>query len=81
MMHASWDQKRCLEQLINEREQFVCDNCHSKTFVVEDAFWSSRATPPTLWVQGNCDECDKGHQFIHSVEDAKRCGFGDPDIG
>jgi hypothetical protein len=80
-MYASFTQIRCLQQLINEREQFACDNCHSKTFDVEDAFWLSKPTPRTLLVQANCDECDKGHQFILPVEDAKRCGFSDPDEG
>lgn len=84
MVHASWDQKRCLEKLINERELFVCHICSSKTFIVKDAFWASKATPRTLWVQGNCaeeSECGAGGSVNLSVADAKRCGFGDPDIG
>jgi len=81
-MYASWDQIRCLEQLINEREQFVCHICPSKTFAVEDAFWPSKhPTTRTLLVQGNCAECGVGGSFDLSVEDAKRCGFSDPDKG
>jgi hypothetical protein len=82
-MCASWDQVRCLKQLINERELFVCHICSSKTFIVEDAFWASKGTPSTpLWVKGRCAECDQDSPFIIlSVEDAKRCGFSDPDIG
>ena len=82
-MYASFDQIGCIEQLINQREQFVCRNCHSITFIVEDAFWATKGTPRTpLWVEGSCAECDMDSPYIVlSVEDAKRCGFSDPDEG
>jgi hypothetical protein len=80
-MCASWDQKRRLERLINEKEMFVCHNCSSEVFVIYDAFWASKATPRKLTVQGNCAKCDAGASIWLSVEDAKHCGFGDPDVG
>jgi hypothetical protein len=63
-MYASFTQISRLEQLITEREQFVCRNCLSKTFVVEDAFWPSKDTPRTLLVQGNCVECGGAARLI-----------------
>jgi hypothetical protein len=80
-MYASWDQKRRLQRLIREKEMFVCHNCSSQTFVVYDAFWASKTTPCKLEVQGNCAECEGGASIWLSVEDAKRCGFTDPDVG
>jgi hypothetical protein len=75
--------KLCLKRVILEKQLFVCHNCDSKTFVIEDAFWPSKSTPRTLWVQVNCaeSECGAGGSVNLSVADAKRCGFGDPDIG
>ena len=78
-MYASWDQRRRVEQLVNEKQMYDCHMCPSKTFAIYDAFWPSKTTPRTLEVQGNCAECEVGALLTLSVEDAERCGFIDPD--
>ena len=80
-MFLSRKKKLCLKRVILEKQLFVCHNCDSKTFVIEDAFWTSKTTPRTLEVQVNCAECDAGASIELSVEDAKRCGVSDPDVG
>jgi hypothetical protein len=79
-MYASIDHKRRTERLVHEKDLFVCHtDCNSENFVIYGAFWPLKMTPRMLEVQSNCAECDAGASIELSVEDAKRCGFSDPD--
>jgi hypothetical protein len=78
-MFVSEERKRCLGQVIQEKKLFACHLCNSKTFVIEDAFWPMMAPPHVLNVNLNCADCGAGATIPLSSEDARRCGFSDPE--
>jgi hypothetical protein len=76
-MYLSGERAGCVHQLILERE-VACDNCGSSgSFIIKSARWSTMS-PPTLDVASSCANCGTGATIPLSLEEARRCGFEDP---
>ena len=56
----------------------ACDDCGSTAFIINGARWSP-ANPPVLEVASNCANCGTGDTTPLSLQEARRCGFDDPD--
>jgi len=76
-MYASGEQAWCVRQLILERE-VACNNCGSSwSFIIKSAQWSMM-NPSALDVHLNCANCGTEATIPLSLEEARRCGFDDP---
>ena len=75
-MYVSGERAWCLRRLIVGRG-VACDNCGSGSFIIKSARWSM-TSPPTLDVASNCANCGTGATIPLSLEEARRCGFEDP---
>jgi hypothetical protein len=77
-MYVSGERAWCLRQLILGRG-VCCNECGSSgSFVIKSAQWSM-TSPPTLDVASNCANCGTGATTPFSLQEARRCGFDDPD--
>ena len=57
----------------------ACHNCGSSgSFIVKSARWSTMSSP-TLDVATICANCGTVATTPFSLEEARRCGFDDPD--
>ena len=76
-MYVSGERAGCLRRVILGRE-FACNNCGSGSFIIKSAQWSM-TSPPALDVASNCANCGTGATTQLSLQEARRCGFDDPD--
>jgi hypothetical protein len=78
-MYVSGERASCLRQLILQKE-FACHNCGSGSFIIKGVQWPMRS-PPALDVEMNCANCGAVATIALSLEEARRCGFDDPNEG
>jgi hypothetical protein len=78
-MYVSGQQASCLRQLILQKE-FACHNCDSVSFIIRGARWSTTGSP-ALDVDLRCASCGTSDTVSLSLQEARRCGFDDPDEG
>ena len=78
-MYVSGERAWCLRQLILQKE-FACHNCGSGSFIIKGVQWPM-VSPPALDVDMNCANCGTGATIPLSLEEARRCGFDDPNEG
>jgi uncharacterized Zn finger protein len=78
-MYVSGERASCLRQLILAKE-FACHNCGSGSFIIKGVQWTM-TSPPTLDVDLNCANCGAVTTIPLSLEEARRCGFDDPNEG
>ena len=79
-MYVSGEQAGCVRQLMLDRG-VACHNCGSSgAFIVKSARWSTMS-PPTLDIASSCANCGTEARIPLSLEEARRCGFDDPDYG
>jgi hypothetical protein len=76
-MYVSGERAGCLRRVILGRE-FACNNCGSGSFIIKSAQWSL-TSPPALDVASKCANCGTGATTQLSLQEARRCGFDDPD--
>jgi hypothetical protein len=58
---------------------FACADCGTVgTFIIKGAWWSA-TSPPALEVASSCANCGTGATTPVSLQEARRCGFDDPD--
>jgi len=58
---------------------FACTNCGSYgSFMIKGARWSA-TSPPALEVASSCANCGTEDTTLVSLQEARRCGFDDPD--
>jgi hypothetical protein len=76
-MYLSGERAWCVRQLMLERE-VACNKCGSSgSFIIKSAQWSMMS-PSALDVDLNCADCGTGATTPLSLEEARRCGFDDP---
>ena len=75
-MYVSGERAWCLHQLIMGRG-VSCNDCGSGSFIIKSAQWSM-TSPPRLDVASNCGICGTGATTPLSLQEARRCGFDDP---
>jgi uncharacterized Zn finger protein len=75
-MYVSGERASCLRQLILQKE-FACHNCGSGSFIIRGVQWSM-SSPPALDVDLRCANCGTVATIALSLEEARRCGFDDP---
>jgi uncharacterized Zn finger protein len=75
-MNVSGERAWCLRQLILAKE-FTCHNCGSGSFIIRGGQWSM-TSPPALDVDLRCAKCGTVATIALSLEEARRCGFDDP---
>jgi hypothetical protein len=78
-MYVSAQRAWCLRQLILQKE-FACHNCGSGSFIIKGAQWPL-ISPPALEVDLTCANCGAVATVALSLEEARRCGFDDPNEG
>jgi hypothetical protein len=76
-MYVSGERAWCLRQLILGRG-VSSNNCSCGCFIIKSAQWSMRS-PPTLDVASKIANCGTGATTQLSLQEARRCGFDDPD--
>jgi hypothetical protein len=75
-MYVSGERAWCVRQLIVG--EVACNNCGSSgSFIIKSAQWSMMS-PSALDVDLNCANCGTGATIPLSLEEARRCGFDDP---
>jgi DNA-directed RNA polymerase subunit RPC12/RpoP len=75
-MYVSGERAWCLRRLILGRGA-ACNDCGSGTFIIKSAQWSMMS-PPELEVASKCGNCGTGVTTPLSLQEARRCGFDDP---
>ena len=75
-MYVSGERAWSLRQLILQKE-LACRNCGSGSFIIKGVQWRM-INPPALDVDLNCASCGTGDTISLSLEEARRCGFEDP---
>jgi hypothetical protein len=78
-MYVSGERAWCLRQLILEKE-FACHNCGSGSFIIKSAQWPMMS-PPAPDVDLNCANWGTGATIPLSLEEARGCGFDNPNQG
>jgi hypothetical protein len=76
-MYVSGERAWCLRRLILGRG-VACNECGSESFIIQSAQWSM-TSPPTLDVASTCANRGTGATAPLSLQEARRCGFDDPD--
>ena len=75
-MYVSGERAWCLRRLILGRG-VACNDCGSGSFIIKSAQWSM-TSPPALDVASKCANCGTGATTPLSLQEARRCGFDDP---
>ena len=75
-MYVSGERAWRLRRLILGRG-VACNECGSGAFIIKSAQWSM-TSPPELEVASKCANCDTGVRTPLSLQEARRCGFDDP---
>ena len=60
------------------QKEFACHNCGSGSFIIKSAQWST-TNSLALDVDLSCANCGTGATVPLTLQEARRCGFGDPD--
>ena len=76
-MYVSGERAGCLRRVMLGIG-FACNNCSSGSFIIKSAQWSM-TSPPALELVLNCANCGTGATTQRSVQEARRCGFEEPD--
>src|SRR5829696_8069908 len=78
-MYVSGERASCLRHLIVAKE-FACHECGSGSLIIKGVK-SSMMSPPALEVDMRCAKCGAVTTIALSWEEARRCGFDDPNEG
>jgi hypothetical protein len=77
-MYISGERAWCLRRVILGRGVCCNESGSSGSLIIKRAQWSM-TSPPALEVASNCGNCGTEATTALSLQEARRCGFDDPD--